>query len=78
MKTYCNGKWCSKRNECARHATVMREEGLFQNVDWSTFSRGLTYTDYYGKTHTEICVYCGDDGDFKMFMKIENTKENNT
>ena len=72
MSTYCEGSNCSKRDACKLHNPG---EGTHEYIDWSTYGSGRCWNDSDGTTHCEVDHSCGDQGQFKNFVPIPPTKE---
>ena len=73
MNTYCEGSECSRRDTCKLHHPG---EGTHQYIDWSRYGTGRFGKDRDGVCRSEIEHSCGDAGDFKHYVPInEFTKE---
>lgn len=70
MGSYCEGMFCSKRNQCALHRVSL---GTYEYIDWSTYGGGQAWTDAEGNTHIETWADCGDEGKFKKFITIDRS-----
>ena len=69
MKTYCEGTNCAKRHTCAKHRTV--EDEWYEYIDWSTYGGGHYCTDAEGNSHCETWTDCGDDGNYKLYERVD-------
>ena len=67
---YCEGKYCSRRNECA-HNKPDTSGRLQQWLDMSTQGSGQYWNDDSGKPHFHHEYWCGDRADgYKHFVPI--------
>lgn len=69
---YCEGKYCSRRNECAHHKPDTTGS-LQQWLDMSTQGSGQAGTDINGKPYCIVEAWCGDDA--KQYTYFEPVKE---
>ena len=67
---YCEGKYCSRRNECA-HNKPDTSGRLQQWLDMSTEGSGYSGIDENGKHFCRHEYWCGDRADgYKCFVPI--------
>ena len=70
MKIYCEGTNCKKRDTCAKHQA--EENVWYEYIDWSTYGGGHYWTDAEGNNHSETWWNCGDNGNYKLYERVEN------
>jgi hypothetical protein len=56
---YCDGKYCSRKEDCAHHQPDLTGR-LQQWLDMSTQGSGRYWTDEDGNPRSEIEHWCGD------------------
>ena len=67
---YCEGKYCSRRSECA-HNKPDTSGKLQQWLDMSTQASGQCWKDDNGNVHFQLEHWCGDSSNnYEHFVPI--------